>query len=102
MPIYEYRCGSCGYTFDVRGSFEDAPYSTCPECGGMARRVLHAVGIVFKGSGFYATDNRRPHYGRSGDSSDSQEESSKEEPAKAEAKDTTTSSGESGTVAAGE
>ena len=65
MPIYTYRCENCGVQFDHRQSFSDAPLTRCPECSKKTlRKVYQPVGIVFKGSGFYATDNRSP----SGDS----------------------------------
>ena len=56
MPIYTYRCESCGETFDKRQSFSDAALTTHETCGGDLRKVLHPAGIVFKGSGFYNTD----------------------------------------------
>ncbi len=61
MPVYTYRCDACGFTFDQRLGFNDAPPTRCPECGAEALyRVYKPVGIVFKGSGFYATDHRSP------------------------------------------
>ena len=61
MPVYTYRCESCGVEFDHRQSFQDPYLTVCPECGAEAlRRVYKPVGIVFKGSGFYATDHRSP------------------------------------------
>jgi putative FmdB family regulatory protein len=61
MPIYTYRCESCGVQFDRRQSFNDEPLRICPECKTETlRKVYLPVGIVFKGSGFYATDNRSP------------------------------------------
>jgi len=61
MPIYTYRCESCGVQFDRRQSFNDEPLRICPECQTETlRKVYLPVGIVFKGSGFYATDNRSP------------------------------------------
>ncbi len=61
MPVYTYRCESCGIQFDRQQSFNDSPITTCPECRQKAvRRVYKPVGIVFKGSGFYATDHRSP------------------------------------------
>ena len=61
MPIYTYRCENCGVQFDRRQSFNDEPLKVCPECQKEAlRKVYLPVGIVFKGSGFYATDNRSP------------------------------------------
>jgi putative FmdB family regulatory protein len=56
LPIYTYRCESCGETFDKRQSFSDAALTTHETCGGDLRKVLHPAGIVFKGSGFYNTD----------------------------------------------
>lgn len=61
MPIYTYRCENCGIQFDRRQKFSDDPLTFCPECEEEAlRKVYQPVGIVFKGSGFYATDNRSP------------------------------------------
>jgi len=59
MPLYVYKCDSCGVTFERRQSIHDDPLTDCPECGGRVHRVLQPVGIVFKGSGFYVTDNRK-------------------------------------------
>lgn len=58
MPTYEYRCNSCGEHLEVVQSFSDKPLTTCPNCSGQLRKVFSPVGIVFKGSGFYKTDNR--------------------------------------------
>jgi putative FmdB family regulatory protein len=61
MPIYTYRCESCGVQFEEHQHFDDPPLTVCPECGEESLRKLYLpVGIVFKGSGFYATDNRSP------------------------------------------
>jgi putative FmdB family regulatory protein len=61
MPIYTYRCESCGVQFERNQKFSDAPLTRCPECGKKSlRKVYTPVGIVFKGSGFYATDHRSP------------------------------------------
>jgi putative FmdB family regulatory protein len=61
MPIYTYRCENCGVQFDRQQRFSDTPLTRCPECGEDAlRKVYTPVGIVFKGSGFYATDHRSP------------------------------------------
>ena len=58
MPIYVYQCDTCGLTFERRQRMSAAPTVDCPECDGHVRRVIQPVGIVFKGSGFYVTDNR--------------------------------------------
>jgi putative FmdB family regulatory protein len=58
MPIYQYRCESCGVSFERIQRFSDEPLSKCPECSGKIHRVIQPVGIIFKGSGFYVTDNR--------------------------------------------
>lgn len=58
MPIYEYKCNDCSTRFELRRSFDDESESPCPKCKGKTRRVLSAVPIIFKGSGFYITDSR--------------------------------------------
>jgi len=61
MPIYTYRCDNCGVQFDRKQLFTDPLLKICPECGKKAlHKVYTPVGIVFKGSGFYATDHRSP------------------------------------------
>jgi putative FmdB family regulatory protein len=61
MPIYTYQCENCGVRFDRQQSFSDPILKQCPECSEEAlRKVYTPVGIVFKGSGFYSTDNRSP------------------------------------------
>ena len=59
MPVYAYRCESCGVHFERHQSFTDPALKRCPECNkNSLRKVIGPVGVVFKGSGFYATDNR--------------------------------------------
>ena len=61
MPVYAYRCSSCGVQFEKQQSFSDQSLLRCPECGKRAlKKVYLPVGIVFKGSGFYATDHHSP------------------------------------------
>lgn len=61
MPVYTYRCESCGVQFEKTQKFSDSPLTRCPECGKKElRKVYTPVGIVFKGSGFYSTDHRSP------------------------------------------
>lgn len=81
MPIYTYRCDNCGIQFERQQKFDDQHLTRCPECSKKAlRKVFLPVGIVFKGSGFYATDNRSPSgAGRSTSSSKGEESESKTE-----------------------
>jgi putative FmdB family regulatory protein len=59
LPIYEYECSSCRSRFERKQRFDEEPITSCPQCSGKARRLIHSVPVVFKGSGFYCTD-----YGR--------------------------------------
>ena len=59
MPIYEYECDLCHSHFEKRRRFDAEPVAKCPECKGKARRVIHSTPVIFKGSGFYITDNRK-------------------------------------------
>lgn len=67
MPLYEYQCAACGVRFERHQHFKDAPLTTCPECGGEVHRLIGPVGVVFKGSGFYATDSRKKNNKSSSD-----------------------------------
>ena len=58
MPTYEYECQSCHQRIEAVQKFSDAPLTTCEHCGGDLKKVFSAVGIVFKGSGFYKNDSR--------------------------------------------
>jgi putative FmdB family regulatory protein len=59
MPVYTYRCENCGVQFERQQSFTDAPLKTCPECRRKSlKKIISPVGVVFKGSGFYATDHK--------------------------------------------
>lgn len=58
MPTYQYLCRDCEHRFDIVQSIHDDALTVCPQCGGTIRRVLHPVGVTFKGSGFYRTDSR--------------------------------------------
>lgn len=61
MPIYEYKCEKCGL-FDKFERISAPPLIACPTCGGKVHRVISAPGIIFKGTGFYVTDNRSSDY----------------------------------------
>ena len=58
MPTYQYTCTECGEPLEVVQSFSDPALTDCPRCNGRLRKVYSAVGVVFKGSGFYRTDSR--------------------------------------------
>lgn len=66
MPTYEYRCTDCGRDLEVQQRFSDDPLTVCPTCQGTLNKVFSAVGVVFKGSGFYATDSRKNDKGKAG------------------------------------
>jgi putative FmdB family regulatory protein len=89
MPIYTYRCENCGVQFDRQQDFDDPILKKCPECGKhVLRKLFLPVGIVFKGSGFYATDHRSP----SGRASKPKKEESKTESKTDESKESSVSS----------
>src|SRR5512141_3358504 len=66
MPLYEFRCGSCGHEVETLMAFSDPVPTTCEACGGPLKKLLSAPAVQFKGSGFYLTD-----YGRSGSDANS-------------------------------
>lgn len=77
MPVYTYRCESCGVQFERHQSFNDAPLKTCPECRKKAlKKVITPTKIIFKGSGFYATDHKSPS---GAEARESKKETKKEE-----------------------
>lgn len=59
MPIYHYRCDACGHEFQHKQRMSDEPLRVCPQCEGAVRRIIQPVGVIFRGSGFYITDNRQ-------------------------------------------
>ncbi len=58
MPTYQYQCTECGEPLEIQQSFTDDALTECPTCGGRLRKVFNAVGVVFKGSGFYVNDSK--------------------------------------------
>ena len=97
MPVYTYRCEECGVVFDVHLGYNDPQPEVCPECGAHAlRRVYKPVGIIFKGSGFYATDHRSSSGNGSGKSN---KKSSSESAASTSAKEESKTKSESKAVA---
>jgi putative FmdB family regulatory protein len=94
MPVYTYRCDSCGVQFERHQSFQDAPLKTCPECRKKTlKKVITPTRIIFKGSGFYATD----HKSSSGSKSSSGTKTSESKPEKSEKKEESKSTGDSKT-----
>ena len=70
MPIYEYRC-SKGHEYERAEGFDAPPEQTCPTCGSRSRRQISLPAVVFKGRGFYSTDNRKEAVGDNGSSTSS-------------------------------
>ncbi len=63
MPTYDYKCEACGYEFELFQKMTDLPATVCPKCGEAVRRKIGSgAGLIFKGTGFYATDYRSPEY----------------------------------------
>jgi len=67
MPTYTYQCAECGVAFDQFQKFSEDPLTECRSCDGTVKRVIHPVGIVFKGAGWYITDSRPKSSGDGGD-----------------------------------
>ena len=81
MPTYQYACTECGHAFEQFQSFSDDALTHCPECDGRLRKVFNAVGVVFKGSGFYRTDNRASTSTPASSSSKENKDSTESKPA---------------------
>jgi len=93
MPIYLYECGSCGVRFERMQRMSAQPLTDCPECEGTIHRVIQPVGVIFKGSGFYITDNRKGSSSTLTSSKDKEKLAKAEETeAKTESKKETTTS----------
>ncbi|GAA2174104.1 hypothetical protein GCM10009846_18760 [Agrococcus versicolor] len=69
MPVYAYQCTECGTAIEVRQSFTDDALTVCEVCGGRLRKRFDAIGVSFKGSGFYRTDSRAAGEGSRGSGS---------------------------------
>jgi len=65
MPIYEYKCNSCGHRFERLQSFSEEPVKACPRCGGDVRKLISHSSFILKGTGWYATDYARKNGGSS-------------------------------------
>ena len=79
MPTYQYACTECDHSFDQVQSFADSSLTECPECRGRLRKLFNAVGVVFKGSGFYRNDSRAtPSESKTGAKSESKSDAKTE------------------------
>ncbi len=94
LPRYDYQCQTCGHEFELRQSFSSEPVADCPDCGMTSRRLIRAVPVVFKGSGFYVNDYGKGSNGRS--SSSDAEGSSKNKDTSKNKKDESKSGSDSG------
>ena len=108
MPTYAYACTACDHRFEVVQSFSEDSLTECPQCEGRLRKLFNAVGVVFKGSGFYRTDSRSGSSasvpaakGESSSSSDSSSSSSSSSAATSGSSSASSTSSPSGSSAKG-
>ena len=101
MPTYQYACTECGHAFDQFQSFTDDALTECPQCQGRLRKLFNAVGVVFKGSGFYRNDSRAPAGSSNGSSGSSEGSGSGESGAAAKESSSTKEPSTSGTSGSG-
>jgi len=107
MPTYDYRCKDCGHEFEIHQSFSEDALTVCPTCQGALRKVFSAVGISFKGSGFYKTDSRSGGSSKSSSSASATSESTSKSDStpstpstsSSDSSSSSTSSGSSGSTA---
>ncbi|WP_340536933.1 FmdB family zinc ribbon protein [Nocardioides sp. GXZ039] len=96
MPTYQYACTECPHNFEQVQKFSDDALTECPQCHGKLRKVYNAVGVVFKGSGFYRNDSRAADgKGSSSSTSSSSSASEKKSEKKSESTSSSTSSSSS-------
>ena len=100
MPTYQYACTACAERLEAVQRFTDAPLTECPACGGALRKVFSAVGVVFKGSGFYKTDSRSKPASSATKDSASTTPASSTGTSESSAKPSSSSSSDTGTAAA--
>jgi putative FmdB family regulatory protein len=106
VPTYQYSCTDCGHFFEAVQSFTDDSLTVCPECEGRLRKVFNAVGVVFKGSGFYRTDSRsesgqgngQANGHKSGEKSGAKDGAKSESASSSSTSDSSSSSGSSGST----
>lgn len=102
MPTYEYLCSTCRHRFDIWQKMSDDALTTCPECGASIHRVLHATGIVFKGSGFYKNDYSNNGNASANAASNGSNGSGESKKTESESKTTASSESTASTTSAGE
>jgi putative FmdB family regulatory protein len=90
MPIYGYRCGSCGHEFEILQRMSDPPLKTCPKCAGELHKMVYAAGIIYKGSGYYNTDYKSTSRGSDSSSEKGSDKSSDKGSDKADSKSSET------------
>ncbi|MFF3331584.1 FmdB family zinc ribbon protein [Streptomyces sp. NPDC002888] len=95
MPTYQYQCTECGEGLEAVQKFTDDALTECPNCGGRLKKVFSAVGIVFKGSGFYRNDSRGSSSSSSPAASKSSTSSSESKPSESKSSDSKTSDSKS-------
>jgi putative FmdB family regulatory protein len=98
MPTYEYACTKCGQHVEVFQRISEPPLAACGVCGGPLRKVFHPAGIVFKGSGFYATDSRSKAHAGSSETKTGSTSEAKPDPKGGETKDGSKPAGEKATT----
>ncbi|MEV7385308.1 MULTISPECIES: FmdB family zinc ribbon protein [unclassified Streptomyces] len=104
MPTYQYQCTECGEGLEAVQKFTDDALTECPNCGGRLKKVFSAVGIVFKGSGFYRNDSRgsssssSPASKSSGSTSSDSKTSSSSGSASSDSKSSSSTSSSSGSA----
>ena len=87
MPIYEYRCQACSYTFDLKQGFDAEPIAACLICSGQAPRVFSMPAVIYKGSGFYTTDYKQKENGYKQESGNGSPKSESKSETKSESKE---------------
>ena len=101
MPTYQYACKECGHRFEAVQSFSEASLTECPECAGPLRKLYGAVGVIFKGSGFYRNDARSESSKSSASSSSSKPSSSSSSSGSSDSSGSSNSSSDSGSTKSG-
>ncbi|MBN6034717.1 FmdB family zinc ribbon protein [Amycolatopsis sp. 195334CR] len=97
MPTYQYACKECDHRFEAVQSFSEDSLTECPQCTGPLRKLYGAVGVIFKGSGFYRNDSRSDSKSSSKSGSKPAETSAKSDSSKSDSSSSSSSSSSSTT-----